>query len=199
MLQFGSMKYDKVEHEVRNMKENLYRLGSVILGNILIAFAVSTLILENNIIAGGASGIGIVLQHYFGISVSLSVAIINVILFVLGFLFIGKVFAMTTLISTFIFPILLEFFSSCQILHGYLNDPLLSCILAGCLIGVGIGLVLKNNASTGGIDVLALLIHNHFKIPVHIVLNIFDLIILLLQFTCHLWNCNSCYNISHVK
>lgn len=177
------MKYGKVKREVKNMKEKLYHLGSIVLGNVLIAFAVSTLILENDIIAGGVSGIGIVLNHYFGLSVSLSVGIINVVLFVLGFLFIGKVFAMTTLISTFLFPLFLELFSSCQIFHGYLNDPLLSCILAGCLVGVGIGMILKNNASTGGIDVLALLIHNHYKIPVHIVLNVMDLIILLLQFT----------------
>ena len=116
------------------MKQKLLNLGSVLLGNILIAFSISTLILENHIIVGGVSGIGIVFEHYFGLPVSMSVGLINVVLFVLGFFFMGKVFAMTTLVSTFVFPILLSFFESQSFFHGYLSDPLLACILAGVFV-----------------------------------------------------------------
>ena len=124
------------------MKQKLLHIVYIVVGNILIAFALSTLLLENNIIAGGVSGIGIIFNHYFGLSISLSVGILNVCLFVLGFLFLGKVFAMTTLVSTFLFPFLLEFFESQPVFHHYLNDPLLASIIAGCLIGIGVGLVL---------------------------------------------------------
>lgn len=165
------------------MKQKLLHVVYIILGNILIAFALSTLLLENHIIAGGVSGIGIVFNHYFGLSVSLSVGIINVCLFILGLVFLGKVFAMTTLLSTFLFPLLLEFFESQPIFHHYLEDPFLASIIAGCLIGMGIGLVLKANASTGGVDILAILLNKKFKTPVHIVLNVTDLTILLFQFT----------------
>lgn len=165
------------------MKQKLLNLGSILLGNVLIAFSISTLILENHIIAGGVSGIGIVFEHYFGLPVSMSVGLINIVLFVLGFLFMGKVFAMTTLVSTFVFPVLLSFFESQSMFHGYLNDPLLACILAGVFIGIGIGLILKANASTGGIDILAIVLNKKFHLPVHIVLNFMDLSILLFQFT----------------
>lgn len=165
------------------MKQKLLNLGSILLGNVLIAFSISTLILENHIIAGGVSGIGIVFEHYFGLPVSMSVGLINIVLFGLGFLFMGKVFAMTTLVSTFVFPVLLSFFESQSMFHGYLNDPLLACILAGVFIGIGIGLILKANASTGGIDILAIVLNKKFHLPVHIVLNCMDLSILLFQFT----------------
>lgn len=165
------------------MKQKLLNLGSILLGNVLIAFSISTLILENHIIAGGVSGIGIVFEHYFGLPVSMSVGLINIVLFVLGFLFMGKVFAMTTLVSTFVFPVLLSFFESQSMFHGYLNDPLLACILAGVFIGIGIGLILKANASTGGIDILAIVLNKKIHLPVHIVLNCMDLSILLFQFT----------------
>ncbi|MBM6799966.1 YitT family protein, partial [Coprobacillus cateniformis] len=165
------------------MKQKLLHIVYIVVGNILIAFALSTLLLENNIIAGGVSGIGIIFNHYFGLSISLSVGILNVCLFVLGFLFLGKVFAMTTLVSTFLFPFLLEFFESQPVFHHYLNDPLLASIIAGCLIGIGVGLVLKANASTGGVDILAILLHRKLGAPVHIVLNITDLTILLFQFS----------------
>jgi len=165
------------------MKEKIKNIVCIILGNVLIAFALSTLLLENQIIAGGVSGIGIVLNHYFALPISLCVGVINIALFILGFLFLGKVFAMTTMLSTFIFPLLLEFFESQPMFHGYLNDPLLSSILAGCLIGLGVGMILKSNASTGGIDIIALIVNKKFNIPVHIVLNCMDLSILLFQFT----------------
>lgn len=165
------------------MKQKIIHLVMIVIGNIMIAFAMSTLILENNIIAGGVSGIGIVLNHYFSMSISLSVGILNVCLFLIGLLFIGKSFAMTTLLSTFLFPSILEFFESQPMFHHYLEDPLLASILAGCLVGVGIGLILKANASTGGVDILAILLNKKCGFPVHIVLNCIDMSVLVLQFT----------------
>lgn len=165
------------------MKQKILNLVYIIIGNIFIALAVNTLILENHIIVGGTSGIGNVLNHYFNIPVSLSVGCLNVCLFLVGLFFIGKKFAMTTLLSTFLFPIVLQFFETHAIFHHYLEDPLLAAILAACLVGVGIGLILKANASTGGVDILAILLNKKFGFPVHIVLNCIDLSILVLQFT----------------
>ncbi len=168
---------------VKNMKQKILNLVYIIIGNIFIALAVNTLILENHIIVGGTSGIGNVLNHYFNIPVSLSVGCLNVCLFLVGLFFIGKKFAMTTLLSTFLFPIILQFFETHAMFHHYLEDPLLAAILAACLVGVGIGLILKANASTGGVDILAILLNKKFGFPVHIVLNCIDLSILVLQFT----------------
>ncbi|OUQ35939.1 YitT family protein [Massilimicrobiota timonensis] len=165
------------------MKQKILNLVYIIIGNIFIALAVNTLILENHIIVGGTSGIGNVLNHYFNIPVSLSVGCLNVCLFLVGLFFIGKKFAMTTLLSTFLFPIILQFFETHSMFHHYLEDPLLAAILAACLVGVGIGLILKANASTGGVDILAILLNKKFGFPVHIVLNCIDLSILVLQFT----------------
>ncbi|MFR1687281.1 MAG: YitT family protein [Massilimicrobiota timonensis] len=168
---------------MKNLKQKILNLVYIIIGNIFIALAVNTLILENHIIVGGTSGIGNVLNHYFNIPVSLSVGCLNVCLFLVGLFFIGKKFAMTTLLSTFLFPIILQFFETHAMFHHYLEDPLLAAILAACLVGVGIGLILKANASTGGVDILAILLNKKFGFPVHIVLNCIDLSILVLQFT----------------
>lgn len=165
------------------MKHQLSYIVRIFVGNILIAFAVSSLILENHIIAGGVSGIAISINHYFGVGISLCAGIINVSLFMLGLFFLGKTFVMSSLVSTFLFPILLEFFETQPVFHHFLNDPFLASLIAGCFIGIGIGMILKADASTGGIDILALIINKKFNVPVHIVLNIMDLSILLLQFT----------------
>ena len=70
---------------------------------------------------------------------------------------------MKTLISTFLFPVLLEFFNQQTYLHGLLDDQLLVCILGGFLLGLGIGLVLKAGGSTGNKNVeINVLIANVF-------------------------------------
>lgn len=165
------------------MKGKLLRIGTIILGNIFVAFAVSTLVLENQLISGGVTGLGIVTNHYTGINISLIVGIINVLLFLLGLFFIGKKFALSTLISTFAFPVLLEFFNTNAIFHNYCQDTLLAVVLAGCLVGIGVGLMIRSDASSGGMDIIAIILNRKLGIPVFIMVNVFDFIILCMQAT----------------
>ena len=164
------------------MKKKLINLLLILFGNACIASAVNTLILEHGIICGGVSGIGSAAEHYFGIPVSLVVGILNIALFFLGLKAFGKEFAMSIIISTFAFPAFLEIFDRSPF-HGYLNDSLLATVIGGCLVGLGIGVVIKANASTGGVDILAQYIHKKFEIPVYIVLNVIDIFILVFQIT----------------
>lgn len=115
--------------------------------------------------------------------VSLVVAVLNIILFFLGLYTFGKGFAMSILISTFVFPFFLEFFGRIRILHGYLDDSLLAMVIGGALVGIGIGIVIKAGASTGGVDILAQFIHKKFHLPVHRVLNVIDVLISVFQIT----------------
>ena len=92
-----------IENKVNPVK-NIFL---VILGNALIAFAVNTLILENGIVCGGVSGIGSAIQHYFNVPLSVTVAVLNVVLFILGLFAFGKGFAASILISTIVFPVFL--------------------------------------------------------------------------------------------
>lgn len=165
------------------MKGKLLRIGTTILGNVFVAFAVSTLVLENQLISGGVTGLGIVTNHYTGINISLIVGIINVLLFLLGLFFIGKKFALSTLISTFAFPVLLEFFNTNAIFHNYCQDTLLAVVLAGCLVGIGVGLMIRSDASSGGMDIIAIILNRKLGIPVFIMVNVFDFIILCMQAT----------------
>ena len=165
------------------MKGKLLRIGTIILGNVFVAFAVSTLVLENQLISGGVTGLGIVTNHYTGINISLIVGIINVLLFLLGLFFIGKKFALSTLISTFAFPVLLEFFNTNAIFHNYCQDTLLAVVLSVFLVGIGVGLMIRSDASSGGMDIIAIILNRKLGIPVFIMVNVFDFIILCMQAT----------------
>lgn len=157
----------------------------IILGNILLAFAFSSLILEHEIIAGGVSGLSNVVHYYVGFSISICVMIINISLFIVGLLFLGKNFAMKTLISTFLFPCLLEVFDHIDLLHNLVSNSFIACIMGGILIGAGSTLIIQSGGSTGGFDIIALLIEKDFKIPIMFTFAGADVIILLLQFMFH--------------
>lgn len=163
------------------MKRKIICTVSILLGNLLIAFAISTLMLDHEIVVGGVSGLGVVAQYYLHIPVSYTVAGANTVLFLAGLLILGRKFAITTLLSTLVFPLFLHLFEQSTTLKGWMPDPLASCVIAGCLIGLGIGMIIRVGASTGGVDILSLILNKKHHIPVHISLYIIDLIMLILQ------------------
>lgn len=155
--------------------------GLILLGNILLAIGVSAFVLPNDFIAGGATGLALILNHYTMLSVSICVMIINAVFFCMGYVFLGKKFALSTIISTIIYPFLLDICGSITILQEINDDVFLSSVLAGILMGVGIGLVIKAGASTGGLDIPLLILNKKKNIPVGKSMYIMDTCLLLLQ------------------
>lgn len=153
----------------------------VLIGNAVLAFAIAVFILPNQMICGGVTGLSIIMEHYFHLPISITVLFINMILFVVGAAVLGRAFAMTTIISTFVFPAFLSLFQMIPNLQAFNQDLLLSSICAGILTGIGIGIVIKNGASTGGMDIPPLIINKKTGISVSICLYIMDTCILLLQ------------------
>ncbi len=85
-------------------------IAAVVAGNSIVAFAIAVFILPKNLIAGGTTGLAIILNHFFGLNISLVVLIFNGFMFFVGAALLGKKFALTTILSTIIFPTFLTFF-----------------------------------------------------------------------------------------
>ena len=153
----------------------------ILIGNAVLAFAIAAFILPARLIAGGTTGLALLGEHFFGLRISLSVLIVNIVMFVLGFWILGKKFALTTILSPLIYPLFLDVFSSMDALQDLSDDLLLSAVYAGLLIGVGIGLVIKAGASTGGMDIPPLILQKKYDLPVSVTLYLFDTTILLAQ------------------
>lgn len=153
----------------------------VILGNILYALAVKLFLLPAGLVTGGTTGIGLAVNHAAGISVATFVLIFNVIMLATGYVILGKQFALTTIVSTFTYPIALN------VLERLLGDVVLTTdifictIFSGLGIGLALGIVIRAGASTGGMDIPPLVLNHYFKIPVSAGLYFFDFIILPVQ------------------
>ena len=130
---------------------------TVIIGNAMYAAVSVLFLLPSGLPTGGTTGIALLVNRLTGLSVSMFVLGFNIVMLVVGFIFLGKKFAFTTIVSTFTYPICLELF------------------------GQGLGSVIRMGTSTGGMDIAPLILNKYFKIPVSVSLNAFDICILLGQ------------------
>ena len=156
-------------------------VAKVIFGNVFYAFVIKLFLLPGNLMTGGTTGIGLVVKHFTGASISGFVLAFNIVMLIVGVIFLGKKFALTTILSSFTYPIALE---AANHIFGDLvitDNSMLNTIFAGLGIGIGLGIVIRTGASTGGMDIPPLILNKYFRIPVSVSLNVFDILILLPQ------------------
>ncbi|MGI6508980.1 MAG: YitT family protein [Erysipelotrichaceae bacterium] len=156
------------------MSERIKSILLIILGNFIFAIAVVYFVLPYNILSGGVAGVGIIVEQLFDISATITIDILVVSTFIMGFLFLGKEFALKTIISSIVYPIFITVLSYFP--YHVEADILLIVIYGGILTGVGLSLVLREEASTGGMDVPAIIIHKYTGLPLHIAFFIVDAI-----------------------
>ena len=162
----------------------------VILGNLLLAFGTAIFLTKLNIVSGGLSGIGIILQYHFGKFfggqvIDIVVLILTWLLWAVGFIFVGKEFALKTLASSIIYPFALALFLRVPVFielsemicyYGItdftdgvpnlvpIGNLLLCGLFGGVFVGAGVAFCFLGGGSTGGVDVLIALIAKYTPI-----------------------------------
>ena len=157
----------------------------VLVGNVLYAFSVKFFVLQANLISCGTTGLALVVQELTGIPVSWFVFFFNIAMLCLGWAVLGREFAMTTVISSLMYPVLLEVLNRTLGDVKLTDDMLLTVLFAGLGLGLSLGIVLRAGASTGGMDIPPLILKKYFRIPVSASLWVFDLTIMLCQMFFH--------------
>lgn len=164
------------------MKQNVKFLVSIVLGNILLAFAICAFVVPNGFMLGGSTGISLAVQHFFPqLPLSVLSAVINGVLFLVGWAFLGKQFATGSLLSTVVYPVAMAVFERLPLGTMFQADILTCAIFASVLAGLGIGLVIRVGGSTGGMDIPPCILQKYKGIPVGNSLAVFDTAIVVLQ------------------
>lgn len=134
------------------------RLFFLTLGPFIAAFAIESFLVPNNIIDGGIVGISIITNYLTKINLGLLIFILNIPFFLLAFTKIGKKFVLRTFYAIAVLSVSVNIFHS----HHVTNDLLLTTFFGGILLGTGVGLVLKNNGSLDGTEILSLVLSKKF-------------------------------------
>ncbi len=165
----------------QNFRQVLLSFLPIMAGNFLYALTVKLFLLPGGLVVGGTNGIALIIQHIVDIPISVFVFIFNMIMLAIGFLVLGKQFAITTIASSFLYPLMLGFLD--WLLGDFIltDDVILCTIFSGLGIGLALGLVIRNGASTGGMDIPPLILQKLFRIPVSVSMYAFDVCIILAQ------------------
>lgn len=143
-----------------NKKKMFFDVLGILIGSLVLAVGINVFLVPNEIAAGGVSGIATVLYLTFKIPMSITILAVNAILFAFGFAILGKWELVKSLLGIIFLSVFLE---STAFLPKYGEDVLMAAICGGVLSGVGIGITVSRGASTGGSDMLALMICRKLK------------------------------------
>ena len=142
---------------------------------IVMAFNINYFFLGNKLGQGGVSGLSLILHYLTNIDISYIYLGLNIPLIVIAYIFIGKNFVFKTLFATIILTIFLKVFGS---FRGPIDDILMASIFGGGINGIAIGIIFYAGGSSGGTDIIAKIINQHYGVAIGKVLLTIDFIIL---------------------
>lgn len=165
----------KTNHQKLSKATILRRAVFIFIGAVLVSVGLEIFLVPNNVIDGGVVGVSIILSHVLGIKLGILLFLINLPFLIIGYKQIGKTFALSTLfgvtvmsIGTFILypvPVLTE-------------DPLLAAVFGGIILGIGVGLVIRNGGSLDGSEIVAILMNKKSPFSVGEIVMFFNIFIL---------------------
>lgn len=141
--------------------------GVITLGTLIVSTAVYFFLLPSNVVVGSLSGLVMVLATFIPLKISVMTFILNAVLLVIGFLFIGKEFGAKTVYTSLLMPVFLYVFELIFPNNKSLTDDVvLDTICYLLVVSVGLALLFNANASSGGLDIVAKLLNKYMHIEI---------------------------------
>ena len=157
-------------------RQTLMAWIQIVAGCLIGAAAYPTFLDPGEIAPGGLTGVAMILRHLWGWNIGITSLILNIPLFIAGYRTMGRVFAFRSLVATVLFSLAIDVLP----LQAIEVEPILGTIYGGILLGVGLGLILRGGATTGGTDMCARLVHKYLPfLSVGMFLFLIDCVVVL--------------------
>ena len=163
----------------RGVKINFADVSVITVGSLLTALGINLFLAPNKIAAGGVSGIAIILHYLIKVPIGATMLAINVILFIMAFLILGRSFGLKSIYATVILSVFVDGLAQIIPNSWAVQDLLLAVLFGDFLTGIGIAMVLSRDASTGGTDIIAMILTKFTGIDVGKTLLFVDFLVTL--------------------
>ena len=161
----------------RHIAEVLRNLAFIAVGSVLCAVAINGILIPQRFVSGGLIGLSLVIHYLFStVQVGWLYLILNIPLFVLGWMYVGRRFFVYSIAALVIFTGAVTWIKVAVPVH----DMLLSALLAGIITGAGTGIILRSWGSAGGLGILSILLLKRFSIRLGSTILAFNAAILVL-------------------
>lgn len=162
-----TLKDNKHLLELINKKSYIKRTITFLIGLLLIALSYNIFLAPNNLVPGGVTGLAIIINNFVPIDSSLIILFFNIILLLVSYLTLGKEKTRANILGALLLPVFISLTSSItDLFYIDTSQLLLSSVFGGALFGFGAGLVFKAGFSTGGTDIINLIVSKYFKIGI---------------------------------
>ncbi|MBS4176579.1 YitT family protein [Lederbergia citrea] len=158
----------------------------ILLGAAIFAFGLVHFNMQNNLAEGGFTGITLLLYFVFHFDPSITNLVLNIPLFVIGWKLLGKKSFTYTLIGTVAVSFFLFIFQRYQISIPLDGDLFLAALFAGVFIGIGLGITFRYGGTTGGVDIIARLLHKYKGISMGRTMFMFDAVVITVSLLTYL-------------
>ena len=159
-------------------KSNVAKVFIYIIGLFMASIAYNFIFVPNNIVVGGASGLAVVIKAITGISTTILIDVMNVILIILSFIFLGKKDTFKQMIGCICYPVMITITSQITI-PFVIEDLMLKYLIGALMYGVSLGLIYRAGFTTGGFDIISQILSNKIKKPITIISPIINTLVLL--------------------
>ncbi len=167
---------------MRNGKTNfkIFEVCMVIAGTFIVALAVEMFIIPYNILSGGVAGIAVAISPLIHVDQTLIANVLVVGLLFAGGAVLGREFFLETCLSSLIYPVFTSVLTKTITVPAV--DPILASFYGGLLGGIGVGMVVRAGASTGGMDIPPLIVNKWTGIRLSVLISITDALTVMLGF-----------------
>lgn len=162
-----SLRDNKHLLELINKKSYIKRTITFLLGLLIVSLSYNIFLAPNNLVPGGVTGLAIIINNFIPIDSSLIILFFNILLLILSYFTLGKEKTKATILGALLLPVFISLTKNVtDLFYIDTSQLLLSSVFGGALFGFGAGLVFKTGFSTGGTDIVNLIVSKYFKIGI---------------------------------
>ncbi|MGB5918637.1 YitT family protein [Arcobacter sp.] len=158
-------------HELKNY-------AYIIIGSVFLALSVVGFFAPSELITGGTAGLALLIHYITNLTIGTIIILVNLPLILLGIKFLGKMFAVRTIITILLISVFIDFLTQIVHLKPFIIDNSLGAIFGGVFVGIGLAFIIKGESTAGGSTILAKIISSKTELKPGQVILVIDFIII---------------------
>jgi len=162
----------------RSVKKQTVPVLQIVLGCTIMGLSYSLFLIPQHFVPGGVSGLAIIINYFIKLPVGAMIIVLNIPIFIFGLRTMGKKYVLKSLAGMLISSVMIDFFSQVLKVPAATDNKILASIYGGILLGIGLGIVFRGHASTGGSDIVGMVISKYTGISIGFGIMITDFIII---------------------
>ncbi|TRZ89062.1 YitT family protein [bacterium] len=163
---------------IRYLRKQTAPTLQIILGCAIMGLSYSMFLIPHHFVPGGVSGLAIIINYFIKLPVGAMIIVLNIPIFVFGLRTMGKKYVLKSLAGMLISSVMIDAFNQVLKIPSATDNKILASIYGGILLGIGLGIVFRGHASTGGSDIVGMVVSKYTGISIGFGIMITDFIII---------------------